>query len=160
MHLNVILGVTGTLLMLFSLTLLMPILVAVIYAENTINTFSMAFAITLGVGFVLWWLKRDGVELRSREGFLVTVLAYLGLGLFGALPLAPLLGSSITENFTDAAFESFSGITTTGATILTGLDALPRSILFYRAQLQWLGGMISQLPRMLSPPVTAEHGEL
>ena len=141
MHLNVILGVTGTLLMLFSLTLLMPILVAVIYAENTINTFSMAFAITLGVGFVLWWLKRDGVELRSREGFLVTVLAYLGLGLFGALPLSPLLGSSITENFTDAAFESFSGITTTGATVLTGLDALPRSVLFYRAQLQWLGGM-------------------
>ena len=141
MHLNVILGVTGTLLMLFSLTLLMPILVAVIYAENTVPTFSMAFAITLGVGFVLWWLKRDGVELRSREGFLVTVLAYLGLGLFGALPLAPLLGSSITENFTDAAFESFSGITTTGATVLTGLDALPRSILFYRAQLQWLGGM-------------------
>ena len=85
MHLNVILGVTGTLLMLFSLTLLMPNLVAVIYAENTVPTFSMEFAITLGVGFVLWWLKRDGVELRSREGFLVTVLAYLGLGLFLSL---------------------------------------------------------------------------
>ncbi len=141
MHLNVILGVTGTLLMLFSLTLLMPILVAVVYAENTLDTFSIAFAITLGVGFVLWRLKREGVELRSREGFLVTMLFYLGLGLFGALPLSPLLGSGVTENFTDAAFESFSGITTTGATVLNGLDMLPRSILFYRAQLQWLGGM-------------------
>jgi len=141
MHLNVILGVTGTLLMLFSLTLLMPMLVAVIYLEDTVSTFAIAFAITLATGFALWRLKSDGVELRSREGFLVTVLFYLGLGLFGALPLSPLLGSGITENFTDAAFESFSGITTTGATVLTGLDTLPRSILFYRAQLQWLGGM-------------------
>ncbi|MFP6796769.1 MAG: TrkH family potassium uptake protein [Pseudomonadales bacterium] len=141
MHLNVILGVTGTLLMLFSLTLLTPILVAVVYVEDTISTFTIAFAITLGIGFVLWKLKRDAVELRNREGFLVTVLFYLGLGLFGALPLSPLLGSSVTEHFTDAAFESFSGLTTTGATILTGLDELPRSVLFYRAQLQWLGGM-------------------
>ena len=64
MHLNVILGVTGTLLMLFSLTLLMPMLVAVIYLEDTVSTFAIAFAITLATGFVLWRLKRDGIELR------------------------------------------------------------------------------------------------
>jgi trk system potassium uptake protein TrkH len=125
--------------MLFSLMMLMPVIVAVIYGEDTVNTFVTAFGITLATGAVCWFAHSGETDLRSREGFLITVLFYLSLGLFGALPIY--LAPGLTESFTDAAFESFSGLTTTGATVITGLDELPRSILFYRQLLQWLGGM-------------------
>jgi trk system potassium uptake protein TrkH len=139
MHFSVIFRVTGLLLMLFSLFLLAPAGVALLYAENTVDTFATAFLITLVTGGVLWLANRSQDDLRSRDGFLVTVLFYLGLGLSGALPIY--LSPDIDASFTDAAFESLSGLTTTGATVLTGLDDLPRSILFYRQMLQWLGGM-------------------
>jgi len=138
MHFSVILRITGILLMLFSGVMLTPIIVAWVYAEDTTHTFLTAFAITLATGSALVLLTRRG-ELRSRDGFMVTALFYVGLGLFGALPLY--LDADFHGNFTDAAFESLSGLTTTGATTLSGLDSLPRSILFYRQLLQWLGGM-------------------
>ena len=139
MHLAVIFRVTGTLLTCFSFTFLVPVLVALIYGEATIPTFLLAFAITLGAGLVLWLPLRGNRELRGGDGFLITALFYLGLGLFGAIPLY--FAPSLNLSFTDAAFESMSGLTTTGATVLTGLDALPKSLLFYRQLLQWLGGM-------------------
>jgi len=139
MHLTVILRVTGILLMLFSLVLLVPAGVAWIYGENTILNFATAFGITASAGLIMALSSRGERELRSSDGFLITVLFYLGLGLFGALPLY--LSDAVEASFTDAAFESLSGLTTTGATVLTGLDDLPRSILFYRQLLQWLGGM-------------------
>ncbi|MDH3644441.1 MAG: potassium transporter, partial [Gammaproteobacteria bacterium] len=139
MHFSVILRVTGILLMLFSLALFLPVVVALIYGEDTTPTFALAFAITLFSGLALTLLTRSERELRGGDGFLITVLFYLGLGLFGAIPIY--LASSINATFTDAAFESLSALTTTGATVLTGLDELPRSILFYRHMLQWLGGM-------------------
>ncbi|MFU8813853.1 MAG: TrkH family potassium uptake protein [Pseudomonadales bacterium] len=139
MRIGVIVRVTGILLTLFSLTLLLPMLVALIYGENTHRTFATAFAITLGAGALMWAGSRDRRELRSGDGFLVTVLFYLGLGLFGAIPLY--LAEATDVSFTDAAFESMSGLTTTGATVMVGLDELPKSILFYRQLLQWLGGM-------------------
>ena len=77
--------------------------------------------------------------MRNRDGFMVTVLLWIVLSVVGALPLLMMEAPSLS--FTDAFFESLSGLTTTGATILTGIDELPKSILFYRQQLQWLGGM-------------------
>ena len=139
MHVAVTLKVTGGLLMLFSGTLLIPAIVAWFYGEPTIDVFATAFGITLVVGVILWMIGPRDMELRSRDGFLITVLFYIGLGMFGALPL--FLASGVADTWTDAAFESLSGLTTTGATVLTGLDDLPRSILFYRQLLQWLGGM-------------------
>jgi trk system potassium uptake protein TrkH len=138
-HLTVILRVTGILLMLFSITMLSPAIVAFIFEERTIRTFLIAFSITAAAGLTLWLPSRGKRELRSGDGFLITVLFYSSVGLFGAIPIY--LADSISLSFTDAAFESLSGLTTTGATVLTGLDDLPRSILFYRQQLQWLGGM-------------------
>ena len=137
-RLSPILRVTGCLLMLFSMAQLAPAVVALIYQEPTKLAFLAAFGVNLIAGIVLWFAGRGGVELRSREGFLITVLFYLGLGLTGAIPMLLTAG---TTTFTDAAFESLSGLTTTGATVLTGLDELPRSVLFYRQLLQWLGGM-------------------
>jgi trk system potassium uptake protein TrkH len=139
MHYSVILRVTGILLMLFSVALLFPVVVALIYSETTISTFALAFGITLCAGLFLTLVTRRDRELRSGDGFLITVLFYLGLGLFGSIPIY--LADSISLSFTDAAFESLSALTTTGATVLSGLDELPRSILFYRQMLQWLGGM-------------------
>jgi trk system potassium uptake protein len=139
MHTGVIIRVTGILLTLFSLTMLVPAGVALLYDEPALRTFGTAFLITLLSGLLMWLGSRDRRELRSRDGFLITVLFYLSLGLFGAVPLY--LEETLNASFTDAAFESLSGITTTGATVLTGLDDLPRSILFYRQLLQWLGGM-------------------
>ena len=139
MHLPVIIRVTGVLLTLFSLTLLLPVLVAVYYKEQTVPTFALAFVVTIVAGLLMWRLPRGERDLRAGDGFLVTVLFYLGLGLVGALPLY--LFDPLESSFTNAAFESLSGLTTTGATVYVGLDDLPRSILFYRQLLNWLGGM-------------------
>jgi trk system potassium uptake protein TrkH len=139
MHLAVILKVTGILLTVFSSVLAMPLLVAAYYGEDTHGTFATGFSITLVTGLLLMLVGRGQRELRSGDGFMITVLFYIGLGLFGSIPIY--LDDSINASFTDAAFESLSALTTTGATVITGLDELPRSILFYRQLLQWFGGM-------------------
>ena len=140
MHLAIIFQLTGILLILFSFTFLTPILVALLYNETTAPEFATAFLITAVSGLALWIpFSRSPRELRGGDGFLVTALFYLGLGLFGAIPLY--LNTEAGLGFSDAAFESMSGLTTTGATLMIGLDSLPKSILFYRQQLQWLGGI-------------------
>jgi len=140
MHLNVIARVLGLLLMIFSLTMLPPILVALFYGETTTDTFFLAFAITVSVGLIFWLpSKRVIAEMRTRDGFLITVFFWLVLTTFGALPL--MLAEAPHLSFINALFESVSGLTTTGATVISGLDNLPKSILYYRQQLQWLGGI-------------------
>ena len=89
---------------------------------------------------MIWFPARnEDRELRRRDGFLVVALFWVVLGLFGSAPL--LLAENPSMSFTDAVFESVSGLTTTGATVLTELDSLPKAILYYRHQLQWLGGL-------------------
>ena len=139
MHPRIILSILGMLLMLFSTSLLLPMLVAIIYEESYLDTFGLAFVITFSSGAILWMLRTKKAEMRAREGFLITALFYIGLGLFGAIPMY--LAPELTNSFTDSTFEALSGLTTTGATVLTGIDNLPKSILFYRQLLQWLGGM-------------------
>jgi len=132
--------VTGVLLALFSLVMAVPAALAFFYQEGAFRAFGLAFLITLASGLLLLVTAgRSRRGLRAGDGFVVTVLFYAGLGLFGAIPLH--LQDGLDIGFTDAAFESLSGLTTTGATVLTGLDSMPRSILFYRHLLQWLGGM-------------------
>ena len=140
MHLNIIARVLGLLLMIFSLTMLPPILVAVLYGETTSSTFAIAFGITLAVGLIFWLpSKQVNADMRTRDGFLITVCFWLVLSTFGALPL--MLTEALNLSFINAMFESVSGLTTTGATVISGLDDLPKSILYYRQQLQWLGGI-------------------
>ncbi len=140
MHFQVILRILGILLMIFSITQLPPLLVSAYYNDNTHWAFITAFMITLATGFIIWvpvYAVRQ--ELSIRDGFLVTVLFWTVLGVFGSLPL--MLSEQPALSAVDAVFESISGLTTTGATVMTGLDDLPHSILYYRQQLQWLGGM-------------------
>jgi trk system potassium uptake protein TrkH len=102
--------------------------------------FVIAFLVTLASGLLLWFpVKGFQKEMRLRDGFIVVAMFWLVLGLSGSLPL--MLSSTPHLSITNAIFESISGLTTTGATVITGLDELPKSILYYRHQLQWLGGM-------------------
>ncbi|SHI23643.1 TrkH family potassium uptake protein [Ferrimonas marina] len=132
--------IIGLLVILFSTTMLPPALIAVLYKDGEGIAFVQAFVISLTLGLLFWYPNRRAkAELRNREGFLVVVLFWTVLGSIGALPL--MLSSEPNLGVTDAMFESFSALTTTGATVITGLDDLPKAILFYRHLLQWLGGM-------------------
>ena len=140
MHFKVILRILGLLLMIFSFTQIPPAAVSLIYDDGNLAAFVGAFVVTLLTGFLIWLpVMRVRQDLRIRDGFLVTVMFWSVLSLFGSLPIH--FSESITLSFTDALFESVSGLTTTGATVIVGLDELPKSLLYYRQQLQWLGGM-------------------
>ncbi len=132
--------VLGILLTVFSLTLLPPLLVGLWYQDGAVLPFAVSFAVTLLIGVICWLpVRRLRQDLRLRDGFVVVALFWSVLGLFGALPF--MLSDAPFMSITDAVFESMSGLTTTGATVITHLDTLPHAILYYRQQLQWLGGM-------------------
>jgi len=140
MHLFTILRLLGLMLMLFSITLLPTIGVSLLYQDGQMMVFLVSAVSWLLLGCVMWLpVRHHRDELRVRDGFLIVVLFWLVLGFAGALPLA--LAAQPELTITDAVFESFSGLTTTGATVIDHLDVLPASILFYRQLLQWLGGM-------------------
>ena len=140
MNWTVVQRILGLLLMMFSLTMLPPVLISFIYDEQSWMPFLRGFGLTLAAGFLFWLpVHKSKRDLRLRDGFLVVASFWTVLGTAGAAPLY--FADALSLSFTDAVFESMSGLTTTGATILTGLDDLPKSILYYRQQLQWLGGM-------------------
>ncbi|MDB4139115.1 TrkH family potassium uptake protein [Candidatus Thioglobus sp.] len=141
MQLSIVAKTLGLLLMIFSFAQVPPILVDLIYSEGEYLTFVFSFILTVFGGLLLWWpFRLIKKSFRLREGVLIVVSFWIVLSLFGTLPF--LITESISNlSFSNAFFESMSGLTTTGATVLSKLDDLPKSILFYRQQLQWLGGM-------------------
>ena len=140
MHSKIILKVLGLLLMVFSASLVPPVLIALFYQDGALISFIEVLVGVLVLGLLLWYPARNyKQELKIRDGFLIVVMFWTVLGFVGALPFY--IEKEIPLSLTDAIFESFSGLTTTGATILTGLDTMPHAILWYRQQLQWMGGM-------------------
>ena len=140
MRLGTIQRILGLLLMMFSLTMLPPIGVAWIYQEPYAPPFIVSMLLISGAGAALWLpVRRSRSELRLRDGFVIVVAFWLALGITGSVPL--LLSDHPDMPLVDAVFESVSGLTTTGATVITGIDQLPKAVLFYRHLLQWLGGM-------------------
>jgi trk system potassium uptake protein TrkH len=132
--------VLGLLLALFSITMLPPIAVSWYFADGSWHVFAISFLIVLGSGLLIWFpVRNDQRDMRLRDGFAVVAMFWVVLGLFGAVPL--LLSERPVMSVIDAVFESVSGLTTTGATVLSGLDSLPPGILYYRQQLQWFGGL-------------------
>ena len=126
--------------MLFSVSYLIPLLVSLFLQDGSSAAFVYSLIITLTLGACLWIpFSKEKSELRSRDGFLITVLFWIVLGAIGSLPL--ILSSEPQMSITDSVFESVSGLTTTGATVIEHIDDLPASILFYRQMLQWLGGI-------------------
>ena len=134
------LKIIGVLLILFSTAMLPPLFLSLITQDGIESAFAMGLAATLFAGVALWLPTRNlSRDLNIRDGFLVTALFWVVLGLFGAIPLWLVSDLGLTP--IAAIFESISGLTTTGATVITGLDDLPQSLLFYRQLLQWLGGI-------------------
>ena len=117
--------------------MLVPFMIGVIYSENNHQIYIFVFIIVFAFGLFLWLLSRGTLkEIRITEGFVITILFWFVLGMIGSIPFV-LSGITIV----DSVFESISGVTTTGATVLTALEDLPKSLLIYRQLLQWIGGM-------------------
>ena len=131
----------GLLLMVFSFSMLIPFIVSAIFSDTyTASSFLASFTFTLFVGLLIWLPSRKtDPEIRLKEGFIIVASFWIILALFGSIPFLMLPESNLS--LTDAIFESASGLTTTGATVMTNIDLLPKGLLFYRAQLQWLGGL-------------------
>ena len=133
-----VLHILSLVILIFGLTMLVPLAVSWGLRDGAERAFDEAILLTLAVGALLGYVTRKSKrDLRIRDGFLMVALVWTVLPAFAAVPLIVQLDLS----FTDAYFETVSGLTTTGATILTGLDDLPVSINFWRTQLVWLGGM-------------------
>ncbi len=140
MQFRSIIRIVGILLAVFSFFMLAPAIIAFIYRDGAGVSFVITFFLLLAGGGTLWFPNRQHKhELKARDGFLIVVLFWIVIGSAGALPF--FLSDTSDISLTDAFFESFSGLTTTGATVLTGLDDFPKAILFYRQLLQWFGGM-------------------
>jgi trk system potassium uptake protein TrkH len=140
MNLLTVQRILGLLLMLFSVTMLPPVGVALYYGDGHWQPFLDSFIGMLLVGALIWWPARKAIrELRVRDGFLIVSMFWIVLGLAGAVPL--LISDKPDLTLTDAVFEAVSGFTTTGATVIVGLEGLPISILYFRQQIQWLGGI-------------------
>jgi trk system potassium uptake protein TrkH len=128
----------GVLLIVLGLSMLAPYSMQVIYGENSHSFISSSFVtIFIGILCILANLEKD-LRLNLRQTFLFSTLAWVTVAIFGSLPFVL---SNQTFSFSDAFFESMSGITTTGATIISDLDNSPKSILLWRAIMQWLGGI-------------------
>lgn len=140
MHPAAILRLLGLLLIAYSGSLLLPVLVALIHGERELGRFLYSFLIILATGVACWLpVQHRQKTLRVRDGYILVVAFWVVLGGFGALPYT--LTDNAPLSLTDAVFESVSGFTTTGATVFTQIDLLPKSLLYYRQQQQWLGGM-------------------
>ena len=140
MQIKSVIQILGLLLMLFSLAIIPPIIVSLVFQDNETWSFFYAGILIFVSGLLLWLPAAQAkTDLKLRDGFIIVVLFWFVLSSFASLPM--ILSDSLEISITNAIFESVSGLTTTGATILNGIDALPESILFYRQYLQWLGGL-------------------
>jgi trk system potassium uptake protein len=134
-----VLSVLGFVVMLFAVTMLVPLLFALVGGDKAFLAYVVAFFSCLGIGAVLWFsTRRFRRELQPRDGFLLVTLVWTALPGVATMPLLLHLPGL---SFTDAYFEAMSGLTASGATVLTGLDQLPLSINVWRHLLVWLGGM-------------------
>ncbi len=136
MRIGTVFYILGWFLIFFSLALFVPGIVAWLYQEN-VRPFCYAAAISLGLGLFLCGILKPEKEIGYREGFAVVVFSWTAAGIFGALPFV----FTGHLGFIDALFESVSGFTTTGSTVFSSLEELPKGLHFWRAFSQWLGGM-------------------
>ena len=124
--------------MIEALLLIFPLIINFIYQENNLFAFALTISILMVVGTLLIMVKPKDKRMFVREGFVIVGLAWIVLSLFGALPFTI---SGEIPNYIDAFFETVSGFTTTGASILTDVEAMSKSMLFWRSFTHWIGGM-------------------
>lgn len=138
MNIRIISYIIGWVLNCEAACLLLPLVCAFIYDEPCAMVFAMCIALCLLAGVALTFKPPAKRSMYSREGFITVALSWIVISLFGALPF---YFSGYIKNFIDAVFETVSGFTTTGASILTDVEVLPKSLLFWRSFTHWIGGM-------------------
>ncbi len=138
MHVAIVVHILGFLLIFLSAAMLLPIPFSIAYGGGDHVFFIISSLITFATGFAAFKLTRIDRDLRAREGFAIVTLGWIAFSLLGCLPF---LLSGHIPSLTDAFFETMSGFTTTGATILTDIESLPHGLLFWRSFTHWLGGM-------------------
>jgi len=141
MNIRSILSIVGTLLFFLGLAMVFPLACSVYFGDGDLQAIFLSVIITCAAGALLYLLCRptEGkIALTHREGFLVVALGWFLAGIFGSLPY---LFQGVVTTLSDAFFESLSGFTTTGATVLNNIEAIPHGILLWRSLTQWLGGM-------------------
>lgn len=138
MNYKMVFGTVGQLLRVEAALMILPLSVSFYYGENLSYVYGAVMALLLLVGTLMTLPKKTNKRIYAREGFLIVSLSWIMMSFFGALPFVM---SGAIPSFTDAFFETVSGFTTTGATILTEIESLPKSILFWRSFTHWIGGM-------------------
>ncbi len=138
MRAGTLLHIIGGLLVALAISMLIPLAYAIKFGDGDAAAIAWSVSITLIAGLILWFTNRVTAELRIRDGFAIVALGWTAMVLFGSLPFVL---SGVCPSFTDAFFETMSGMTTTGATILTDIESVPRGVLFWRSLTHWLGGM-------------------
>ena len=137
---RIVIHLCAFLVVLYSLTMIPPMLLALIEKERSLFGFLYTFIITFTLGSLTWVMTgRSNIQLETRDGFIIIVLFWLLFSVISAMPLW--LDDSYNVSLADAMFEGVSGITTTGATVFNDVSLLPKSILYYRAQLNFIGGL-------------------
>ncbi|MBI9087675.1 MAG: TrkH family potassium uptake protein [Desulfobacterium sp.] len=133
-------NLVGILLVFLGLSMVFPLLCSLWYKDQSLVALVQSMGLTIGAGTLLFFgSRRPSIDyINPREGMAIVALAWTAIGLFGAFPFY--LGQGV-PGFTDAVFESVSGFTTTGSSVLTNIEGLSRSLLFWRSFIQWLGGM-------------------
>ena len=138
MHLPSVIHILGLLLMFLAGAMLLPVPFSLSYGSGDLSALLISSAITFTCGLAAYLFGSLSHPLRAKEGFAVVSFGWITFSMFGGLPF--LLSGAIPDP-TDAFFETISGFTTTGGTILTNIEALPEGILFWRSLTHWIGGM-------------------
>ncbi|WP_258360092.1 TrkH family potassium uptake protein [Moorella sulfitireducens] len=138
MHYRLVFQILGKIIILIGLSMLLPLLVAFYFQEREWQAFAWSALITIAAGIPLSLYPSRNEELRRREGCAIVTLSWVAAAIFGSLPY---LFSDAFPHFADALFETVSGFTTTGASVMTDIESHSRSILFWRSLTHWLGGM-------------------
>ena len=153
MNRRMIAHILGLVLLIYAALMVLPMAAGLYYGEN-ISGFAAAALITAATGFLLSRIKVSTTDIFAREGFIAVGMAWVLMGLFGALPF---VFSGDIPNYIDAVFETVSGLTTTGATILNDIEGMSRGGLFWRSFTHWIGGMGVLVFIMAVLPMSGEH---
>lgn len=154
MNYKMVTYILGWILIFEAIFMTVPIITAVIYNENALWYFLGTALICLIIGKLLTFKKRKNTTLYSRDGFVIVSMSWIVISIFGALPMWL---SGAIPSFVDALFESVSGFTTTGASILSDVEALPKSVLIWRSFSHWVGGMGVLVFIMAFLPLSGGH---
>lgn len=138
MNYKMILHTLGNIMKVEAVFMLIPLGISIYHQDTAMWPFIATILLLAVIGFGLTWTKPKNKIFYAREGFIIAALTWIIMSLFGALPF---FLSGAIPNFVESVFETVSGFTTTGATLLTNIEALPKSLLFWRSETHWIGGM-------------------